>query len=78
MDSPESAGLGELREGTSPQVSVDFDGRFLVVQSSAAAPSVHDFSEDEFIPDDWAEQHPDWLADHAVGIAEQWFEEVWG
>lgn len=54
---------------------VSFDGRFLVVTSTEGGISTIDFTENQHgIPEDWAEDHPEWLRDTAIGLAESYFE----
>lgn len=78
MDNPPQPDIPEEYQTYSYSVSVDFDGRNLVVQSSGNGVSTHDFTEEEFLPGDWGDEHPDWLTDTAIGLAERYFEEIWG
>lgn len=78
MDNPPQPDIPEEYRNNSFSVSVDFDGRHLVVQSSGNAISTHDFTEDEYLPEGWGEEHPDWVRDTAIGLAERYFEEIWG
>lgn len=69
--------IPEEYRNNSYSVSVDFDGQNLVLQSSGNSVSTHDFSEEEYVPEGWGDEHPEWVRDIAVGLVESYFEEIW-